>query len=68
MHSSTGAQIAAGIRALANQIDVQEVAVVTWAHDEAARRRHYDLLAQTFDMVAAGGIPHDSDASTLAVS
>ena len=68
MHSSTGAQIAAGIRALPHQLDVQEIAVVTWTHDKAARRRHYELLAQTFDMVGAGGIPHASDASTLAVS
>jgi hypothetical protein len=34
---------------------VQEVAVVTWAHDEAARRRSYELLANEFDLQATGG-------------
>ncbi|WP_420403502.1 LLM class flavin-dependent oxidoreductase [Nisaea sp.] len=46
----TPAQVAEKIRALATRLELEEVAVVTWAHDEAARRRSYALLAQEFGM------------------
>ena len=45
-----GAEVAAEIRALARELGVSEVAVVTWAHDEAARRRSYTLLAEAFEL------------------
>jgi luciferase family oxidoreductase group 1 len=43
----TAAQVAESIEQLARQLDVQEMVVVTWAHDEAARRNSYRLLAET---------------------
>ena len=44
----TGPQVAARLRALAETMDVQELVVITWAHDPAARRRSYELLAREF--------------------
>jgi len=49
----TGAEVAAGIRELAAEQGVQEVAVVTWATDEAARRKSYEILAGEFGPGAA---------------
>lgn len=43
-------EVAARIRALAQDLGVQEVAIVTWTHDEAVRRRSYELLAQAFGL------------------
>jgi len=48
----TGAAVAARIRATAEDEGADEVAIVTWAHDEAVRRRSYELLAAEF---ALGG-------------
>ncbi|HET9018468.1 MAG TPA: LLM class flavin-dependent oxidoreductase, partial [Acetobacteraceae bacterium] len=42
----TGAQVAARLEALAAELGVQEVAVLSTAHDPAARRRSYALLAE----------------------
>ena len=42
----TAAQVAERIEDLARRLNVQEMAVVTWATDEAVRRRSYQLLAQ----------------------
>ena len=42
----TGAHVAERIEELAKRLDVQEMAVVTWASDEPARRRSYQLLAE----------------------
>jgi len=47
--------VAARIRNLAKELAVQEIAVVTWTHDETARRRSYELLAREFEMVPAAG-------------
>ena len=44
----TGPQVASKLRALADRLDVQELAVITWTHDPAARRRSYELLAHEF--------------------
>ena len=44
----SGAQVAGQLRALAESLEVQELALITWAHDPAARRRSYELLAQEF--------------------
>lgn len=42
----TGAQVAERIDQLAARLNIQEIAVVTWAHDEAVRRNSYRLLAE----------------------
>ena len=44
----SGAQVAGQLRALAESLEVQELALITWAHDPAARRRSYELLAREF--------------------
>jgi luciferase family oxidoreductase group 1 len=49
----TGAQVAERIKELATRLNVQEVAVVTWAYDEAVRHTSYRLLAQAMGL--AGG-------------
>ncbi|HEX5599823.1 MAG TPA: LLM class flavin-dependent oxidoreductase, partial [Hyphomicrobiaceae bacterium] len=41
------------IRALANQLGIDEVAIVTWSHDPAARRKSYELLAAEFGLQAS---------------
>ena len=46
----TGEAVAARICALAEELGVAEVAVVTWAHDEAVRRHSYTLLAEAFGL------------------
>ena len=46
----TGAQVAERIDELARRLDVQEMAVVTWAYDEAVRRESYRLLAEAMGM------------------
>jgi luciferase family oxidoreductase group 1 len=49
----TGPDVANGIRELAADCGVQEVAVVTWTHDEEVRRRSYQILAAEFGLPAA---------------
>ena len=49
----TGAQVAQRIADLAKQLNVQEMAVVTWATDEQARRKSYRLLAETMGLTAS---------------
>ena len=44
----SGAQVAGKLRALAETLQVEELAVITWAHDPQARRRSYELLAAEF--------------------
>lgn len=39
-------QVATRIKALANELQAQEMAIVTWAWDEAARVKSYKLLAE----------------------
>jgi len=46
-------KVAGRITELANQMGVQEIAVVTWTYDEAIRRQSYALLADAFDMQGA---------------
>ena len=41
------------LRTLAAQLGLAELVVNTWAHDPAARRRSYQLLAREFDLAAA---------------
>ena len=40
------------VRDLAEQIGVQEMAIVTWTHDEQVRRKSYTLLADAFGLEA----------------
>lgn len=42
----SGAEVAAGLRALAARLDLDEMVVNTWAHDPAVRRRSYALIAR----------------------
>ena len=43
-------QVADKLRALAQRLQVDELAVITWTHDPQAQRRSYELLAQAFDL------------------
>jgi len=49
----TAAQVAAKLRALADSLGVEEIALLTTTHDPEARRNSYTLLAQEFGMVPA---------------
>ena len=51
----TGAQVAAKMRALADELGLEELVVNTWAHAPAVRRRSYELLAREFALAAAQG-------------
>ncbi len=55
----TGEQVAARLRDLAAGLDLEEIVIVTWTHDPAARRRSYELIAAAFglDEAAAGPAP-----------
>ena len=44
----SGPQVAAKLRLLAESLAVDELVVITWAHDPAAQRRSYELLAHQF--------------------
>jgi luciferase family oxidoreductase group 1 len=46
----TGAQVAQRITELALRLEVQEIAVVTWAYDETVRRESYRLLAEAMGL------------------
>ncbi len=48
----TGAQVAAALRRLADQLGASEVAVLTTAHDPLVRRQSYTLLAEASGMAA----------------
>ncbi len=48
----TGEEVAARLQRLADELGVQEVAVLSTAHDPAARRRSYALLAESFGLRA----------------
>ena len=46
--------VADRIRALAEQTGVDEMAIVTWSHDEQSRRTSYSLLARELGLTARG--------------
>ena len=46
----TGPEVATRIRDLATEVGVQEMAVVTWTHDEDVRRESYTQLAKAFGL------------------
>ena len=49
----TPAEVGAMLRALADELVLDEIVVNTWAHDPAVRRRSYELLAQEFALETA---------------
>ncbi|HEY3046430.1 MAG TPA: LLM class flavin-dependent oxidoreductase [Polaromonas sp.] len=44
----SGPQVAGKLRALAETLQLEELVVITWTHDPAARQRSYELLAREF--------------------
>jgi luciferase family oxidoreductase group 1 len=46
----TAAQVGERLRALARELEVTEIAVITWTWDPAAQRRSYELLAREFSL------------------
>ncbi|MDB5912050.1 MAG: hypothetical protein JWP22_725 [Ramlibacter sp.] len=48
----TGAQVAAKLRALAQELEVEELVVITWTYEPHAQRRSYELLAQELQLKA----------------
>ena len=46
----TGAEVGAKLRALAAQLELDELVVNTWAHDPVVRRKSYALLAAEFGL------------------
>ena len=46
----TGPEVAARTRELVTHLGVDEVAIVTWAHSEQARRDSYASLAKAFEL------------------
>ena len=47
----SAAQVKEKLEALAEELEVQEIAVITWTWDPAAQRRSYELLAGAFQLV-----------------
>jgi len=50
----TADQVAAQLRALAAELELDELVVNTWTHDPEVRRHSYSLLANRFDLRADG--------------
>jgi luciferase family oxidoreductase group 1 len=50
----TGEQVARKLQALADELQVEEVVVITWTWDPQAQRRSYELLAQACVLQPAG--------------
>ncbi|HET9729042.1 MAG TPA: LLM class flavin-dependent oxidoreductase, partial [Acidimicrobiia bacterium] len=48
--AGTATTVASRLRDVARELDLEELVVVTWTHDAAARRRSYELIAQAFDL------------------
>ncbi len=46
----TPGQVGARLRDLAAELQLEEIVVLTWAYDLAARKRSYELFAQEFDI------------------
>jgi hypothetical protein len=47
-------QLGSRLRSLAQELEVEEIAVITWTWDPAAQRRSYELLAREFGLGGAG--------------
>jgi luciferase family oxidoreductase group 1 len=46
----TAAEVGDGLRAISEQHRLDEIVVLTWSHDPAARKRSYELLAGEFGL------------------
>jgi luciferase family oxidoreductase group 1 len=46
----SGAQVAEQLRALAMELQLDEIVINTWAHDPSVRRRSYALIAREFGL------------------
>ena len=57
MVTGSAATVRDGLRALAGQYDTDELLVLTVAHDDAARRRSYELLAGACALAPASPAP-----------
>jgi alkanesulfonate monooxygenase SsuD/methylene tetrahydromethanopterin reductase-like flavin-dependent oxidoreductase (luciferase family) len=63
----SAAQVAQQMRALAAELQLDELVVNTWAHDPAVRRRSYALLAAEFGLGgAATGPAHRPEKTPIA--
>ena len=51
----TAKQVGEKLRALAAELELDELVINTWAHDPQVRRHSYALLAQEFGLTAAAG-------------
>ena len=49
----SGAEVAAQLRALADDLELDEIVINTWAHEPKVRRRSYELLAREFALAPA---------------
>jgi luciferase family oxidoreductase group 1 len=47
-----GPETAARIEALGKELDVDEIAIVTWAHEKSIRHRSYEILADALGVAA----------------
>jgi luciferase family oxidoreductase group 1 len=47
----TGPQVAERLHALARELELDELVIVTWTYDPAPRHRSYELLARAFGLV-----------------
>ena len=52
----TGEEVAAKLRALARQFDLDEIVINTWAHAPSVRRHSYALLAREFGLAATTSV------------
>jgi luciferase family oxidoreductase group 1 len=50
----TAEQVRSQLTDLARQLELDELVVVTWTHDPAARHRSYELLAEAFGITPTG--------------
>jgi alkanesulfonate monooxygenase SsuD/methylene tetrahydromethanopterin reductase-like flavin-dependent oxidoreductase (luciferase family) len=46
----TGEEVATRVTALAKELNVEEVAIVTWAYDATARKNSYCQIASAFGL------------------
>jgi alkanesulfonate monooxygenase SsuD/methylene tetrahydromethanopterin reductase-like flavin-dependent oxidoreductase (luciferase family) len=44
--------VAAKLRAMAEKLELDELAIITWTYDPKAQARSYELLAQEFNLTA----------------
>ncbi len=48
----TGAQVGARLREIATELDLDEMAIVTWTYDAQPRHRSYELIAREFGLAS----------------